>query len=39
MKDFSEIYNLPNVPAVYTFYSGGMGPRHVAYVGTAGKLK
>ena len=39
MRDFSEIYNLPNVPAVYAFYSGGRGPQHVTYVGTAGKLK
>lgn len=39
MRDFSEIYNLPNVPAVYAFYSGGRGPQHVAYVGTAGKVK
>ena len=39
MRDFSKIYNLPNVPAVYAFYSGGRGPQHVTYVGTAGKLK
>lgn len=39
MRDFSEIYNLPNVPAVYSFYSGERGPQHVTYVGTAGKLK
>ena len=39
MRDFSEIYKLPNVPAVYAFYSGGRGPQHVTYVGTAGKLK
>jgi len=30
---------LPNTPAVYAFYSGGRGPQHVTYVGTAGKLK
>jgi hypothetical protein len=39
MKDFSPIYRLPNVPAVYAFYSGGRGPQYVAYVGIAGKLK
>jgi hypothetical protein len=39
MRDFSQIYDLPNVPAVYAFYSGGRGPQHVTYVGTAGKLK
>ena len=39
MRDFSQIYTLPNIPAVYAFYSGGRGPQHVTYVGTAGKLK
>ena len=39
MRDFSAIYNLPNTPAVYAFYSGGRGPQYVAYVGIAGKLK
>ena len=39
MKDFSQIYGLPNAPAVYAFYSGGRGPQYVAYVGIAGKLK
>lgn len=39
MRDFSQIYNLPNAPAVYAFYSGGRGLQHVTYVGTAGKLK
>jgi hypothetical protein len=39
MRDFSPIYNLPNTPAVYSFYSGGRGPQYVAYVGIAGKLK
>lgn len=39
MRDFSPIYDLPNVPAVYAFYSGGRGPQHATYVGTAGKLK
>ena len=39
MRDFSLIYNLPNAPAVYAFYSGGRGPQYVAYVGIAGKLK
>ena len=39
MRDFSPIYDLPNAPAVYAFYSGGRGPRYVAYVGIAGKLK
>ena len=39
MRDFSPIYNLPNTPAVYAFYSGGRGPQYVAYVGIAGKLK
>ena len=39
MKDFSPIYSLPNIPAVYAFYSGGRGPHYVAYVGIAGKLK
>jgi hypothetical protein len=39
MRDFSPIYDLPNVPAVYAFYSGGRGPQQVTYVGTAGKLK
>ena len=39
MKDFSPIYNLPTVPAVYALYSGGRGPQYVAYVGIAGILK
>ena len=39
MRDFTQIYTLPNAPAVYAFYSGGRGPQHVTYVGTAGKLK
>jgi hypothetical protein len=39
MKDFSPIYNLPSIPAVYAFYSGGRGPQYVAYVDIAGKLK
>ena len=32
MRDFSQIYNLPNFPAVYAFYSGGRAPQHVTYV-------
>ena len=39
MRDFSTVYDLPNVPAVYAFYSGGRGPKYVAYVGIAGRLK
>jgi hypothetical protein len=39
MRDFSPIYDLPNAPAVYAFYSGGRGTLYVAYVGIAGKLK
>ena len=39
MRDFSTVYELPNVPAVYAFYRGDRGPKYVAYVGIAGKLK
>lgn len=39
MRDFSALYDLPNEPAVYAFYSGGKGQKYVAYVGIAGKLK
>lgn len=39
MRDFTPVYSLPNVPAVYAFYSGGKGPKYVAYVGIAGRLK
>ena len=39
MRDFTPVYNLPNVPAVYALYSGGKGPKYVAYVGIAGRLK
>jgi hypothetical protein len=39
MRDFSPVYDLPNVPAVYAFYSGGRGPQYAAYVGIAGRLK
>jgi len=39
MRDFTPAYSLPNVPAVYAFYSGGKGPKYVAYVGIAGRLK
>jgi len=39
MRDFSNVYTLPTVPAVYAFYSGGKGPQYVAYVGIAGNLK
>jgi hypothetical protein len=39
MRDFSPVYNLPNVPAVYAFYSGGRRGSYAAYVGIAGKLK
>ena len=39
MRDFTTVYKLPNVPAVYAFYSGDRGPKNVAYVGIAGKLK
>ncbi len=39
MRDFTTVYNLPNVPAVYAFYSGDRGPKYVAYVGITGRLK
>jgi hypothetical protein len=39
MRDFSALYSLPNIPAVYAFFSGGKGPQYVAYVGIASKLK
>ena len=39
MRDFSPVYDLPNAPAVYVFYSGGRGHQYVAYVGIAGRLK
>ena len=39
MRDFTTVYDLPNVPAVYAFYSGGRGSKYVAYVGIAGRLK
>ena len=39
MRDFTPVYSLPNVPAVYALYSGGKGPKYVAYVGIAGRLK
>ena len=39
MRDFTPVYSLPNVPAVYAFYSGGKGRKYVAYVGIAGRLK
>ena len=32
MRDFSQIYNLPDVTAVCAFYSGGRVPQHVTYV-------
>ena len=39
MRDFSPVYRLPNVPAVYAFYSEGRRVSYVAYVGIAGRLK
>ena len=39
MRVFSQVYDLPNTPAVYAFYSEGRGPQYAAYVGIAGKLK
>jgi len=39
MRDFSAVYKLPNVPAVYALYSSDRGHKYVAYVGIAGKLK
>ena len=39
MRDFSPVYKLPNVPAVYAFYSEGRRVSYVAYVGIAGRLK
>lgn len=39
MRDFSQLYNVPNVPAVYSFHSVGRGAQFIAYVGIADKLK
>ena len=39
MRDFSPVYSLPNVPAVYALYSGKRRASYVAYVGIAGHLK
>lgn len=39
MRDFSPVYDLPNIPAVYALYSGAGRSRHVAYVGIGGNLK
>ncbi len=39
MRDFTPAYKLPNVPAVYAFYSEGRRFSYVAYVGIAGRLK
>jgi hypothetical protein len=39
MRDFSQIYNVPDIPAVYAFHSSGRGKQYVAYVGFAHHLK
>ena len=39
MRDFSTVYSLLNVPAVYALYSGHKGQIYVAYVGITGRLK
>ena len=39
MRDFSPVYDLPNSPAVYAFFSKGRRGSYVAYVGIAGRLK
>ena len=39
MRDFSQIYNVPNIPAVYAFHCSGKGEQYVAYVGFAHHLK
>jgi hypothetical protein len=39
MREFKPVYDLPNLPGVYAFFSGGGGPKCLAYVGIAGKLK
>jgi len=39
MRDFSQIYNVPDIPAVYAFHSAGRGKQYVAYVGFAHHLK
>lgn len=39
MRDFSQIYNVPNIPAVYAFHCSGKGEQYVAYVGFTHHLK